>query len=279
MSSQRKSYKLSDDVFISIQEYGKPSSTRPSLVFLHFWGGSSRSYQLLARELGTDLHIIAPDFRGWGESTGPTKPEAYSIPDLACDITSLIPQHVGVSSAGYILVGHSMGGKVAQYIASHSPAPSGLRGLFLIAPAPMGKLQLPEELKEQQKHACDTAQSAQFTFTNFLLSSEDAVSSATLTLLVEDAVKGSDFAKRAWPEYGSAEDYADSYKEITVPVKIVVGAEDRVETPEKVRREVFDKLTQAEKKELVVVPATAHIFPVEAPKALAEELKAFVTSV
>jgi pimeloyl-ACP methyl ester carboxylesterase len=58
------------------------------------------------------------------------KPEVgYSIQSLAKDAISLIE---ALNLDAYIILGHSMGGKVAQYIAAQKPV--GLRKLILVGP-------------------------------------------------------------------------------------------------------------------------------------------------
>ena len=85
----------------------------PSLLFLHYWGGSSRTWDPVINRLKTDFRCIAYDQRGWGDSD---KPETgYSIQDLANDAEALIRM---LELTRYVLIGHSMGGKVAQLLAS-----------------------------------------------------------------------------------------------------------------------------------------------------------------
>jgi pimeloyl-ACP methyl ester carboxylesterase len=55
----------------------------------------------------------------------------------------------------YVLVGHSLGGKISQLIASRRP--EGLVGLVLVAPAPPTPLRFPDEMRETQIHAYDIA--------------------------------------------------------------------------------------------------------------------------
>ena len=60
----------------------------PTLLFLHYWGGSSRTWDLVTDKLKTDFRCVAYDHRGWGESD---KPETgYSIQELAYDAEALI---------------------------------------------------------------------------------------------------------------------------------------------------------------------------------------------
>lgn len=100
-----------------------------ALVFLHYWGGSSRTWSEMIPALENQFRCIAYDHRGWRDSEAPT--EGYGIQDLAKDAQSLIQT---LRLKRYVLVGHSMGGKTAQLLASRRPA--GLQALILVAPAP-----------------------------------------------------------------------------------------------------------------------------------------------
>src|SRR6266566_9202995 len=39
---------------------------QPALVFLHYWGGTGRTWGLVIRELADRHRCVAPDLRGWG---------------------------------------------------------------------------------------------------------------------------------------------------------------------------------------------------------------------
>ena len=41
---------------------------QPALVFLHYWGGTGRTWGLVIRELADRHRCVAPDLRGWGGS-------------------------------------------------------------------------------------------------------------------------------------------------------------------------------------------------------------------
>ncbi len=78
------------------------------------------------------------DLRGWGASDAPG--EGYALADFADDVRRLITER-GLSN--FVLIGHSMGGKIAQLVASRQPR--GLAGLVLVAPSPPTPLGLPPE--------------------------------------------------------------------------------------------------------------------------------------
>jgi pimeloyl-ACP methyl ester carboxylesterase len=88
----------------------------PAFLFLHYWGGSARTWHRVVHALGNDAHAIALDQRGWGKSTA--YDGRYDLAAMADDVADV------VSSLGlqhYVLLGHSMGGKVAQLFALRQP--------------------------------------------------------------------------------------------------------------------------------------------------------------
>nr|WP_246252027.1 alpha/beta hydrolase [Mesorhizobium camelthorni] len=86
------------------------------VLLLHGFTDSARSWSLIAPYLATGFRLVAPDLRGHGHSD---KPEGcYTIPEMAHDIRlltevlDLAPAHV---------VGHSLGGRLAQALAERWP--------------------------------------------------------------------------------------------------------------------------------------------------------------
>jgi 3-oxoadipate enol-lactonase len=259
-------YEISPGMILNVVVSGIKARS-PSLIFLHFWGGSSRTFTNTISHLSSHFQCIAVDFPGWGFSTGPQSPEAYSISDLATYIEVLIPK---LDVKDYVLVGHSMGGKVSQLIAGRNRIP-GLKGMVLIAPAPPTSLELPQDMKEQQLSAYSNHQSAEFVVRNVLSSSD--VPDEEVSALVEDMLKGNEFATKAWPAYAMAEDILAEASKITIPVLIVCGELDKVETIERSKVEVLGNIPGAE---MVVVEGSGHLLPVENPEQLAHHLERFV---
>jgi pimeloyl-ACP methyl ester carboxylesterase len=104
---------------------GEPAT----LVFLHIWGGSHRTFAPVIARVTSGCAVVSYDHRGWGAARD--LPGPYGISELADDALAVI---AGLGISRYVLVGHSMGGKVAQLAASRRP--DGLAALALIAPAP-----------------------------------------------------------------------------------------------------------------------------------------------
>src|SRR5690625_2969981 len=91
-------------------------NSETALVFLHYWGGSGRTWDEVVAALRDDYRCIAPDLPGWGQSS-PSRGR-YRIADLATAVEQVIE---ALELDRVVLVGHSMGGKVAQYLAGQRP--------------------------------------------------------------------------------------------------------------------------------------------------------------
>ncbi|MFF3661139.1 alpha/beta fold hydrolase [Streptomyces olivochromogenes] len=90
----------------------------PALVFLYYWGGSHRTWRPVVERLGPAQAFVSHDHRGWGEST--KVPGPYGMERLADDAQHVIDE-LGYDE--YVVVGHSLGGKVAQVLASRRAPP------------------------------------------------------------------------------------------------------------------------------------------------------------
>ena len=84
---------------------------------LHGWGDSGATFQFVVDELKRDWFVIAPDWRGFGDTTG--RAESYWFPDYLADLDELLTIYSPDMPAN--LLGHSMGGNVAGLYAGIFP--------------------------------------------------------------------------------------------------------------------------------------------------------------
>ncbi len=99
-----------------LREWGEPGA--PQIFLLHGWGDVSASFQFLADALGDAWHIVAPDWRGFGQSARGA--DAYWFADYLADLDAILARCSPHQPA--FLVGHSMGGNVACMYAGVRPA-------------------------------------------------------------------------------------------------------------------------------------------------------------
>ncbi|MEO5959885.1 MAG: alpha/beta fold hydrolase [Opitutaceae bacterium] len=88
---------------------------RPPLVILHGLLGSSRNWQTAGRDLAAHYHVLALDLRNHGGS--PHAP-AMSYDEMVGDAIAWLD---GQRIERVMLLGHSMGGKVAMRLACRHP--------------------------------------------------------------------------------------------------------------------------------------------------------------
>ena len=238
----------------------------PALVFLHYWGGSARTWRHVSDLLAPEFRTIALDQRGWGRSDAPA--HGYTLADLAADAQAVI---AALAPERYILVGHSMGGKVAQLIAARRPA--GLIGLALVAPSPPSPLGLPLSVREGMVAAYDTRESIVATVAQVL--APGGLAPEDLAGVISDSLSGAPAARAAWPLVTSQEDITADVARIVVPTIVLSGTDDRVDPPDILRRELLARVPQARLHEL---PHAGHLLPLEAPAAVARLLRAFALS-
>jgi pimeloyl-ACP methyl ester carboxylesterase len=97
------------------------------VVLIHGYTGNLRNWVLQVRALANTYRTISPDLRGHGLSMKPTRREDYSLELFAADVYGLLE---ALAVPECYLVGHSMGGMVAQeFILRH---PDVVRALVLV---------------------------------------------------------------------------------------------------------------------------------------------------
>ena len=87
------------------------------MFMLHGWLDASDTFQFVVDAFAKDWPIVAPDWRGFGRSEWPQ--EGYSFPDYLGDLDALLDQLVPTGRVQ--LVGHSMGGNIANLYAGVRP--------------------------------------------------------------------------------------------------------------------------------------------------------------
>jgi len=91
----------------------------PALVFLHGFPEAAFVWDELLAHFGDRYRCIAPNLRGFEQSSAPLEVEAYRAKHLVSDLLALIKQQVGAPLAA--LVAHDWGGAVAWGLAARHP--------------------------------------------------------------------------------------------------------------------------------------------------------------
>ena len=98
------------------------------LMLVHGWTGAKEDFADWMEPLADrHFHVVAPDNRGHGSSSKPSAESDYSFEHFADDVLALAD---ALAWDRFVLLGHSMGGMVAQVVAVRDPGR--LRGLVLM---------------------------------------------------------------------------------------------------------------------------------------------------
>jgi len=98
--------------------WGQPVPDKTPLVLVHGWMDVAASYQFVVDALSHDHYVIAPDWRGYGQ-TPSGGADNFWFPDYLADLDFLLDHYA--PGAQVNLVGHSMGGNVAMLYAGVRP--------------------------------------------------------------------------------------------------------------------------------------------------------------
>jgi pimeloyl-ACP methyl ester carboxylesterase len=221
------------------------NAAAPPLVLIHGGLDHCRNWDAIARALQPHFHIVAPDLRGHGDSEW-AKGSSYGLSDNVVDLACLLRVTELKDAA---LVGHSMGGMVAQAYAGTFPERVSrlavLDGTFLSTsqPAPIAEQMLRwidqiERIAEYEPHAFKTIGEAaqRLSGRNKRLTPELALHLAGHG--VRQHADGLyrwkfDHYQRARAPYRlSAEDYIALWSRIDCPTLMMWGSESFLPDPE-----------------------------------------------
>ena len=101
-----------------VRIWGEPTAGQPPLVMVHGWMDVGASYQFVVDALAQDRWVIAPDWRGYGLTSGGGA-DNYWFADYLADLDFLLDHYS--PGAPVDLVGHSMGGNVVMLYAGVRP--------------------------------------------------------------------------------------------------------------------------------------------------------------
>ncbi|WP_019517893.1 alpha/beta fold hydrolase [Sphingomonas sp. Mn802worker] len=228
------------------------------LFFLHALGASARSWdRVIACLPGHDC--VALDLPGFGDHAAMGH---LSVADTLDWFAGEVARH---DHSSWIVVGHSMGGKIATLTAARRPA--GLAGVVLVAasppaPEPMDEARRTEMLGWFADGPATTAQAEKFIAAN----TARPLPHDLTAQVIADVRRSSPAAWCGWLEQGAREDWDERAGVINLPALIVAGADDGDLGEDAQRRLNAPHYTHAR---VEIVADAAHLIPYEQPEALA----------
>ena len=239
------------------------------VAFLHGFAGSWRSFASVLPHLPSGIRAIAPTLRGHGDASKP--PSGYGVQDFADDVAGLLD---GLQVEAAVVVGHSMGGAVAQRFALDHPGRT--LGLVLAASSvPAGEVpavrSFYEDVVTGLSDPVDPALLRSFIATTLARPIPESV----YQVLLEDARR---LPARVWREAFRERldtDMSGEIHRISVPTLLVWGDRDGRTT----RSEQEKLLAAVEEARLLVYEDAGHDLHLEEPERFAADVASFVREV
>ena len=124
--------------------------TGPAVLLCHGFPETWRSWRRQIHALSeAGFRVIAPDMRGYGGSSRPEGPAAYSMPQIAADLVGLLDA-LAIQSA--CIVGHDWGATAAWNAALMHPERFNRVAGLSVAYIPRGAVDLLEQLRQGHEH-------------------------------------------------------------------------------------------------------------------------------
>lgn len=231
----------------------------PDAVLLHGAGGSHLDWPPTLRRL-SGAHVYALDLPGHGRSKPPGRERIEAYADAVARFLETVNVERG------ILIGHSMGGAIAQEVALRQPP--ALLGIVLLATG--ARLRVSDEimrgLRDSQENTLDMLMGGYWGD-----DAPESIKELTRRRLqeIDDEVLYGDFL--ACDRF----DRMDRVQEIGLPTLVISGTVDRM-TPLKYGRYLAQKIPSAR---LKIVEGGSHMMALEKPQEVGEYVEEFITHV
>lgn len=235
---------MTSTLHIHLREQGEG----PTVLLIHGWMTSGDVFRpLLPSLIEAGFRVLVPDLRGCGESD---QGETYALADYVADVANILEE-----AGPALVVGHSMGGAIAQLLAIEHP--DLVRGLVLINPVPASGVPLPPSAKALFAESAGRADllGTILDMATHTLSEPDRHTLVSLGLTVDpEAMRQS---LEAWMQGG----FADRLVRIAVPTR-VIATDDPFLHPDVLTQTVVDPIASAS---LHHIPGPGHYPMWESP--------------
>ena len=235
------------------------------VIAVHGWFADRSAYAAVLPDLDRDAFTYAlVDLRGYGEAKDTVG--AYTTAEAAADLVELADR---LGWERFSVVGHSMGGAVAQRLLAL--APERLRRIAGVSPVPASGLSMPDD---QWQLFADAAHRPENRRAILDITTGGRRPAAWLDRMVERSLVLSDAkAFRAWLDSWAGEDFHAEAEGATVPALAVTGALDPALSADLMRETWMRWYPRAELREL---PAAGHYAMDETPLELIRTVEDFL---
>lgn len=248
---------------------------RPTVVLLHALGASGRSFDEVVDAWNGAFDVLAPDLPGFGERAADT---AF---DLEAAVQAVVATVRTGGASRWLLVGHSMGGKIASLVAARTLGGTlplfGLAGVVLLAGSPPVPEPMSEERREQMLGWIANGPLADDAEQTFVAANSGApLPAAAEDRLVDDLRRMSLPAWEAWLRRGSREDVSAEVGTLDLPA-LVLGGDADADLGAAAQPDLHG--TVYPRARFVSLPGAGHLLPQERPREVAAAIEGFWSDV
>lgn len=246
----------------------RENATHPgrTLVTSHSFSFARREWVEASTYLSEQFRVVAVDAPGHGEAHDVP---GYTMAEMAAQFATTINE-LGLTD--YVLVGHSMTGKIMQILASRAGGELGLAHppakMVLITPTPLGREVGGRDLRESLfASRRDRADADKFVRDRTAVPLPQHV----FDRACEDYARMNRKAWDAWLNEGVHEDWTERAAPIDIETLLIVADHDPVWGLDMQRALTMPSLTRA----TIATVDSGHQVPMEAPQALTDLITSF----
>ena len=257
-------------ITLAYDHYG---SGELAVLLLHAFPLNRRQWQRQGEALARigGIHVIAPDLRGFGESS--VSPGPATMDEMAADIFGLLD---ALSLERVVLGGLSMGGYVA--FACLRRFPVRVQGLILAdtragadSPEQRAAREVTARFAEEHGSVALLERDAPRLFSHDTVSNRPEIVEQARHIAALNSGAGVASAARGMALRGDSTDLLTS---ITCPTLIIVGEQDTL-TPVAEARSLFERIPDAE---LALITGAGHLSNLEQPDAFTDAIAGFLSA-
>lgn len=233
--------------------------SKPTLVFLHYFGGAASSWNWVIIELESVYNCLALNLPGFGGLSRLPNPSLKAYADYV--FSEIREAQIG----SCVIIGHSMGGKIALQCAVDD-AENRIEKLILVAPSPPSVERIPAEEQEKMKIDPDLA-GAEESVRKAICMKLDT-ENWSVAVATPQQVESS--ARKWWIDEGTKHSIADQTKDLKIPIHLLLAEKDPAISTDMTSNDTLPNLP----KDIIISqhPTSGHLIPLEDPAWLAEQI-------
>jgi pimeloyl-ACP methyl ester carboxylesterase len=230
---------------------------------MHGLAGTGAYFDDVVGELDLNaLKVVTMDFRGHGDSDKAVQP--YDLDRISDDVWT-VADDIGVTPL--VLVGFSMSGKFAQYVATCRP--DRVSGLVLVSGFPASEIPFPQDVVRDWVARAGDRERIRELIAPFI---SEPVDAAVLDGFLDNAVKVPAAVLECTLQTCIRTSFADRVESLRMPTLIVGGTRDPLFPPEAVAQ-----LARSLPCARGICLSCNHEIPMERPHELAHAIETFVS--